>query len=155
MMKQKVELPFTVSTDVTRPDTKTRRFMSHVMKRKNKGKSHHTQRSGTIVSTNARIADDADVPKHWQDPVISDYRPLGFIPKRVGSDLAFVPFSDEIDSSLAAPVIQCKPTASLRPVGSTLHPECFIKLANAWPVTLISKAALFPLESCMDSAEPP
>lgn len=154
MAKQIVELPFIVSTDVKRPDKETQRFIrSHVMKGKNKGKLHHTKGKGTGSSTHARTTDDAtETPK--QGPSIWDYRPLGFIRTRVGSELAFVPFADEIDLSLAAPVIKCKLIALLQPSFAC----CFrtrSKLINAIQVTSISKAALFPLESCMELIEPP
>lgn len=108
MMKEAVELPFIVSTTAEKPDPKTREFIrSHVMKGKNKGKAYHIRRKleGTRTSTRAGVPVDAEPP--GQIPTISDYRPLGFIPKRVGSELSFVPFADEIDSSLEVPVVKC------------------------------------------------
>lgn len=105
-MKETVELPFIVSTSVARPDLKTRAFIrSHVMKGKNKGKAYHGRGRVTRPSARTGIAVDAESP--GQGPAIWDRRPMGFIPKRVGSELAFVPFADEIDSSLAASVVKC------------------------------------------------
>lgn len=106
-MKDSVELPFIVSTCVAKPDSRTQRFIrSHVMKGKNKGKAYYIRRKGTATSASAGVLVDAESP--GQGPTIWDYRPLGFIPKRVGSELSFVPFADEIDSSLAVPVVKCK-----------------------------------------------
>lgn len=113
-MKEAVELPFIVSTTVAKPDPKTREFIrSHVMKGKNKGKAYHIRRKGTRTSTRAGVPVDAEPP--GQIPTIWDYRPLGFIPKRVGSELSFVPFADEIDSSLEVPVVKCIHKEPLRP----------------------------------------
>lgn len=76
------------------------------MKGKNKGKSYRSQRKGSGNSMHAGVAaGEAEPPE--QGPTISDYRPLGFIPKRVGSELSFVPFADEVESSLAVPVVKC------------------------------------------------
>lgn len=106
-MKETVELPFIVSTGVAKPDSKTQLFIrSHVMKGKNKGKAYHIRRKGTRTSARTGVAVEADSPR--QGPTIWDYRPLGFIPKRVGSELSFIPFAEEIESSLAAPVVKCK-----------------------------------------------
>lgn len=75
------------------------------MKGKNKGKSYRTQRIGTENSMHAGVAVEVEPPEHGR--TIFDYRPLGFIPKRVGSELSFIPFADEVESSLAAPVVKC------------------------------------------------
>lgn len=113
-MKGTAELPFIVLASVAKPDSNTRKFIrSHVMKGKNKGKAYHIRRNGTRTSARAGVAVDAEVP--GQIPTIWDYRPLGFIPKRVGSELAFVPFADEIDSSLAVPVVKCIHKEPLHP----------------------------------------
>lgn len=156
MMKDTVELPFIVSTSVAKPDPKTQLFIrSHVMKGKNKGKAYHIRRKGTRTLARTGVAVDGDSPR--QGPTIWDYRPLGFIPKRVGSELAFIPFADEIDSSLAAPVVKCIHNGPLNHQTSALFCSLGICLesANVIQVISVSKAPLFPLESCIDSAEPP
>ena len=105
-MKEAVELPFIISTSVARPDLNTRAFIrSHVMKGKNKGKAGHGRGKGTRPSARTGVAVNAESP--GQGPTIWDYRPLGFVPRRVGSELAFIPFADEIDSSLTGPVVKC------------------------------------------------
>lgn len=105
-MTETTELPFIVLTTVTKPDPTAQSFIrSYVMKGRNKGKAYHLRRKGTRASARTGVAVDAESP--GQGPTIWDYRPMGFIPKRVGSELAFVPFADEIDSSMAAPVIKC------------------------------------------------
>lgn len=105
-MKQAAKLPFILTTGVTGPDSKTQAFIrSHVMKGKNKGKSYRSKRKDTGNSMHAGMTVEVEPPK--QGSTIWDYRPLGFIPKRVGSELSFIPFADEVESSLAAPVVKC------------------------------------------------
>lgn len=154
MMKQTVQLPFIVSTSGAKPDSKTQLFIrSHVMKGKNKGKADHIRRKGTMSAARTGVAVNAESP----GPTIWDYRPLGFIPKRVGSELSFIPFADEIDSSLAAPVVKCIHNGPLVPQTSALFCSRGICLesANVLQVISVSKAPLFPLESCINFQEPP
>jgi hypothetical protein len=80
------------------------------MKGKNKGKCYRTRHKGLPAnSMHAGVAavQVAEAPTTKHGPTISDYRPIGFIPKRVGSELSFMPFADEVESSLAAPVVKC------------------------------------------------
>lgn len=113
-MEGPTELPFIVLTTVAKPDPTAQSFIrSYVMKGRNKGRASHLRRKGTRASAHTGVAVDAESP--GQGPTIWDYRPLGFIPKRVGSELAFVPFADEIDSSMAAPVVKCIHNGPLHP----------------------------------------
>lgn len=79
---------FIVSTDRSEADADTRKLIRrHVMLGKNLGKSRRPKR---------------------KNPIDLNKGPLSRIPDKVGSDLSFTCFADEIQPSLIKGVLDCK-----------------------------------------------
>ena len=126
-------MPFLVSTgldDVKHANQKTRKFIrSHVMRGKNTKKP---------LQKHPRAAVKADAPKSIIGAPFTST-----IPPRVGSDVSFISFAEEVDASIIAPVLQCR-NAEYRNT---------FRAANDTLVSLIAKKTLFPLEICIAFAD--
>lgn len=97
-------MPFIVSTTVKKTDAKTRKLIrSHVMLGKNRRKYPHSKPHESASETNESTSpEDSTLP--FDEMVVA---PKSVIPTRIGSDLSFVQFADNMEPYMVANVMKC------------------------------------------------
>ncbi|KEY64585.1 hypothetical protein S7711_03645 [Stachybotrys chartarum IBT 7711] len=91
-------LPFLVSTDKSRPDDETRKFIrSHVMLGKNRRKAPLRRSPRTSVEHASPIYAVPSIGKVHQTEGLRTRAGLSMIPGKVGSDLSTIQFADDVD----------------------------------------------------------
>jgi hypothetical protein len=95
---------FIVSSNLEKVDSATRKLIrSHVMRGKKREKGHPDKDHRTM--SQATMTGRIQVAPVSLEEVIQTYAPL--VPGRVGSDLSFVEFADEVEPSMLLKMTKC------------------------------------------------